>query len=365
MTRARHYGRLLLLSGLSAGITLLALEICVRTYFVQEVDPGVLRRRLLGTSVRVLLQPSPDPVLFSELKPGLRQRFRGRWVITGPDGYRVANAVSGTAPISPAAKLRIAVLGDSSSFGWGVDYNETYPEVYRLQLEKLAGISIELRNYSVPTYNSRQELRLFQTRVKSFQPDLILVHHDHNDSESVTKEMGTNYMPAEYGDNPVGSALIKWGIRRFRWLRMNWARYSERYGNRTLDGYFVSGPLYEAHLDALRTLVSEANALRIPVVIVLFNAFARRDPHYETSEYYVTLHRNFATRLEGMGYHVLDLYPRYQEVMRERGWRNLVNWWLAPDDGHPSVAAHQFIADSLVDYTRSDPRLASVFRAAS
>jgi hypothetical protein len=365
MTETRDRHELLLLSGLSVGITFLILELFVRLFFLHEVDPSILRRRVAATSVRNLLRPSADPVLFTELKPGLEQLFHGCMVVTGPDGYRIASAAPETAASLPAARLRIAVLGDSSSFGWGVNYDETYAELYRVQMEKLSGIPIELRNYSVPSYNAQQELRMFQTRVKSFHPDLIVVHHDHNDSEPTTKALGTNYMPPEYGDNVLRSALIKWGMRRMRRFQMTRDYNSGKDGNRTVDGQFVAGPLYEAHLEARRKLVSEAAALHIPVVIVLFNAFARRDPQYETSEYYVALHRDLAARLEGMGYHVLDLYPRYQEVMRERGWPHLVNWWVTPEDAHPSPAAHQFIADRLVDYTRADRELSAVFNAAA
>lgn len=85
-------------------------------------------------------------------------------------------------------------------------------------MERLTAARIEVRHYSVPGYNAQQELRMFQTRIKPYRPDCIILHRDHNDAEPTAKLMGAASMPVEYGDNPLRSALLKWSVRRLRQL---------------------------------------------------------------------------------------------------------------------------------------------------
>jgi len=352
----------LLISAIALALTLSGLEIGVRWFFPDEVDPDVLQEQLQGSSVRALVEPSTDPALFFELKPSLRVWAQGTWMITSPDRFRISppkpRAASAT---SEAPRYRIAIVGDSTSFGWGVSYDDTYPERYRRRLAEIASAPIELRNYSVPAYNALQELRTFETKIRAYRPDLLIVHHDHNDADPTSKMMGDAYMPVEYGDNLLHSALIKWSVRRLRQLRNEGARSVEETGHRRVGGYLAGGPLYQAQLDARRALAGEATTLGIPVIAVIFNAFVSRDPSYERSKVYTELHANLATKLAAMGYHVLDLYPRYQTLLTQRGWPNLMPLWLSPTDGHPNVQGHQFIADELVSFTLKDPRLAAVF----
>jgi lysophospholipase L1-like esterase len=353
----------LLLSLVSVALCLLALEACVRLFFRDEIDPATLRRDLEGSSIRLIVEPSRDPALLFELRQDLFVRFHNTLVITGPGRYRIGAALlAGPAEATPAAGRRIAVLGDSTSFGWGVGYNESYPERYRRRMAEVTGVAVELRNYSVPAYNALQELRAFQTKVKAYRPDLLILHHDHNDADPTTKMMGADYMPVEYGDNPLHSALIKWSLRRLRRLRAETDRAAAEKGHRRVGGYIAAGPLYEAHLAARRELVEEATAMGIPVIVVIFNAWVSHDEHYETSETYTALHRDLGVRLSRMGYHVLDLYPAYQAALRDRGWTNLAAWQLSGTDGHPNADGHQFIAAQLVEYTLQHPDLFAVFK---
>lgn len=115
----------------------------------------------------------------------------------------------------------MAALGDSTAFGWGVEYEASFPEIFRQRMEALSGKSIELRNYAVPAYNSEQESRLFTQRVlRSYSPNLLILSYDHNDPEpAVGTFLGA--APPEYGDNPLHSTLGKYVLRkaRERWTR--------------------------------------------------------------------------------------------------------------------------------------------------
>ena len=69
------------------------------------------------------------------------------------------------------------------------------------------------------------------------------------------------------------------------------------------------------------------------------------------------LHRRLQDRLEGVGMHVLDLYPFYQEQLRDRGWRDLAAVWRASGDAHPNPAGHRLLADAVTSYILGKPEL--------
>jgi len=351
----------LLLAAVSLLACATALELVVRLVFPREVDTALLHQLQDDSSLRSIVEPSADSALLFELRPNLRLLFVGAWVITSADRRRISGAPVKT-DADPADAVRVAVLGDSTPFGWGVGYEASYPERFRQRMEELSGRPVVLRNYSVPGYNAVQELRLFETQVAGWKPHLVIVHHDHNDAVPTAKMMGVDYMPPEYGDNALHSALLKWTARRLRRMRNESARAAAT-EQRMVAGYIASGPLYEAQLAARRGLVEEAHTMGASVVIVIFNAVVKRDPHWQQSEVYTVLHRDLGARLAPMGYRVLDLFPLDQAALEQHGWEDMHPWWRSahPIDAHPNLDEHRFIADRLVDFVQGDPALVAVF----
>jgi hypothetical protein len=77
----------------------------------------------------------------------------------------------------PAGVKRVVVLGDSTSWGWGVDDDEMWTRL----VEKELGPSVELVNLSVPGYGTDQELWAFEREGRKYRPDLVLLGFVHND----------------------------------------------------------------------------------------------------------------------------------------------------------------------------------------
>jgi lysophospholipase L1-like esterase len=335
-------------------------EMAVRVFFKDQVDTQRLRARLGANSIAVIVTNSDDPVLEFELIPGRTCEFKGARVTISAEGCR-RSSLSGT---NPPPAVRVAVLGDSTAFGWGVEYEASFPEVFRQRLEALSGKVIELRNYAVPAYNSEQESRLWTQRVlPSYSPDLLILSYDHNDPEPALSPL-LGALPAEYGDNPFHCMLGKYVLRkaRERWIRLRAFGVKRHKFVKNMVGYFiVSGPLYDRHLEALRQIANEARKRGIPVVAVVHNPFAVFNPQFESSPDYVLLNQRISTNLSAMGFQVLDLFPRYQEKMQKDGLANLTGSWLSPQDCHPNPAGHEFIAECLVQCVTNTPALLHVF----
>jgi lysophospholipase L1-like esterase len=335
-------------------------EFAVRSFRKQEVDTERLRADLKANSIAAIVENSDDAVLGIELIPGKVCEFKNATVTISPEGYRCSSH-TGT---NPPPAVRVAVLGDSTAFGWGLEYEASYPEVFRSRMETLSGKAIELRNYAVPAYNSKQESRLFTHRVlRSYSPDLVILGYDHNDPEPALNPL-LGALPPEYGDNPFHSMLWKYVLRkgRQRWTRLQSFGLNRHTFVKNMVGRFiVGGPLYDRHLQALKQIGDEARKRAIPVVAVVHNPFVVFDPQYARNPDYALLSQRICTNLSGLGFHVLDLTPRYQEKMKAEGVPNLTGSWLSPQDCHPNAVGHEFIAECLVQSFTNTPGLKHVF----
>ena len=339
---------------------LLGAEWAVRVFLKHEVDTGRLRVNLKANSIAAIVKNSDDAILRFELIPGKVCEFKNSAVTISPEGYRC----SSYSRTNSSSAVRVAVLGDSTAFGWGVEYEASFPEVFRKRMEALSGKAIELRNYAVPAYNSEQESRLFTHRVlRSYSPDLVILSYDHNDPEPALSPL-LGVLPPEYGDNPIHSMLWKYVLRK---ARQRWTRFQSfglnrhKFVKNMVGRFIIDGPLYARQLKALQQIADAARKRAIPVVAVVHNPFIVFNPQFGSSPDYILLSQRISTCLSEMGFHVLDLTPRYQEKMKADGIVNLTGSWLSPQDCHPNPAGHDLIAECLVQCVTNTPDLMHVF----
>ncbi len=88
--------------------------------------------------------------------------------------------------IKPENVFRIVFLGDSFTFGWGVELNDSLPKQLEYLLNKRDdGVIYEVLNFGVPGMNTEQEINYFEKKVINYNPDLILLGFVENDDESL------------------------------------------------------------------------------------------------------------------------------------------------------------------------------------
>jgi hypothetical protein len=129
-----------------------------------------------------------------ELIPGSRETWT--YLVAG-GATRVATAVinehgfrgPALAVEKPAGRFRVACLGDSYTYGHGVDNDETWPSQLERCLRDRGRLDVDVLNWGVGGYCTVQEAVQLEARVLDFDPDLVLLGFFLND---VDREIGTD-----------------------------------------------------------------------------------------------------------------------------------------------------------------------------
>ncbi len=75
----------------------------------------------------------------------------------------------------PADTFRIAVLGDSFVAGLEVPMKKRFPRLLEKQLTEVTGKKIQVMNFGVRTISPAAEVQIYNTKVRRFHPDLVLL----------------------------------------------------------------------------------------------------------------------------------------------------------------------------------------------
>jgi hypothetical protein len=343
-------------AALLAGV--LVTELGLRWFWPGEVDSNTLRERAAVFQLETMKRYSADPVLYYEMLPDHTFFANRAKFVIDHEGYRVPDHPVEHAPDAAGAPIRFALVGPSTAFGWRIAFDDCYGEQLRRRLEARWKRPLELRDFGVPAYNSIQEARVFETRVLPWHPDFVVWNYDHRDAYPILLPTDPVGLPPEYGDNALHSATWKLLRRRLREHELEARRFNGTAYTVHTD-YLTSGRDYDAHLAALQRMAGLAEQAKLPVVLFIHDAIIQRLP--EDADHFDVLHRPllefFRTRTPQV--HVLDLFPRYQAVMQERGWPDLKPWWISlkPVDAHPTPECHAFIADQLDQFIATLPEI--------
>ena len=171
---------------------------------------------LLEIVVRLAIAPSPAQVLrglhratpdrpwLYELVPGEERRDA-----SSPDVVYTINEAGFRDRSYPRTKpedtFRVALIGDSVSFGYGVALDATFAKQLEGRLRSLVtGPRYEVLNLGVSGYNPYTEAELLRGVGLAYEPDLVLVQFCINDLNDPTLHFDTSTMLA-LGDVPAAA----------------------------------------------------------------------------------------------------------------------------------------------------------------
>jgi lysophospholipase L1-like esterase len=186
------------------------------------------------------LQYHPDPELYWYNRPNLRQHTDATDTArrtTNSMGFRMDREVSRD---KGADEVRVFVVGDSSTFGLGVDDERTYSAVLERELNQRLGRPVTVINSGCPGHTSYQGMILLQRYGLDLQPDLVIWAYNNDPC------LDTMLEKARVSDNPTQLAAQRVLYRSDLYLLfrrvlvdgvygVRTARYAERYPSKPTD----------------------------------------------------------------------------------------------------------------------------------
>jgi lysophospholipase L1-like esterase len=263
---------------------LLACELAARAF---DLSPPPMPVRSGRT-----LQNVDDPVLAFENLPGGVERIEYRdsassaprivEMHVNQQGFRGPLVE----PKKPAGSLRIACIGDSHTFGYGVADDRTWPAALERRLRaREPNRAIEVLNCGVDAYDTLQEVLWLEKKVLAFEPDGVLLQFYVND----TAVRGENDAPADTDwlfdlSQPRREGFVRW-LRehsRFADLALDWA-YRRRglavYAKLRMDGYRETSAGWRRVVEGFRRARDELAARNVRFAVVLYPFLLREGDH--------------------------------------------------------------------------------------
>lgn len=132
-----------------------------------------------SVNLREIVSPEKNDKLIYDLRPNLDVTFQKVPVITNSLGLR-GKEISINPPKNT---FRIALLGDSFAFGWGVTQNKIFAQRLEDNLNRISqgNPTFEVINLGVPGYSTFQEVEKLKIKGLCLKPDAVLVYFVQND----------------------------------------------------------------------------------------------------------------------------------------------------------------------------------------
>lgn len=231
----------------------------------------------------------------------------------------------------PDNTFRIIVLGDSITWGHGVEIEKTYTKLLESVLNARNGqTKYEVLNFGVSGYNTFEEVELFKKNGVEFHPDLIMIQYSPDDiynrtrTQEIYEELLSDYMKEEKASHTSDISSIA-----------NHQLYDKAYKehqkelNALIEGDFDDvWKGIETHLYELKII---ANELGANISIVIVYPPAEKD-------------RNVLEGLEKLADDYGWCIIRADGVFDKHEWSTLT---LHPKDSHLNDFAHGLIAEQI------------------
>jgi lysophospholipase L1-like esterase len=318
------FGKLVLIL-FSLLLVAILLEVFLRVVFHHSMDFSMEMWKYAVAMKRAV----PDPKLGFVHEPGTHAFLMGQDVRINSLGLRDREF----SPTKPPGVYRILVLGDSTTFGWGVSLDETASKILERELnaQHVPGYQrFEVINAGVGNYDTVQEVTYYKTRGRDFRPDMVILAFFINDPEPVPVQkriwlIDRSYLVA-FLTNRFDGVLRKLGARP------DWKTYYASLYNENLPGF-------QACKAALLDLASTTREEQVKLLVALLPELHQINTDYP----FTSAHQKIKDVLEPTGVPVLDLI----DGLKGHGPEETL--WVTPLDDHPCAKANALVAAQLRD----------------
>lgn len=264
----------------------------------------------------------------------------------------------------PPGTYRILTLGDSFTWGVGLDVEDTIPKQLEAALKGTIGSSVEVVNAAIPGMNTVDQLLLLKDRGLKYDPDMILLVYLLNDIDFKPQLAEKAY--DEGAATPVvqidaGEDVTKWskfkGVRglilrveqvsalaRFAVPRVGQLLHGMGLLNsvefswiaKVFQGFDDKNPGWLESKRALREIAQISDERGIPFVVAIYPLLVGLE-NYQGRQ----ANRTVAEYARSVGADVIDLLPVFEG-------KNGRSFWVNYADHHPNADAHRMVTAALL-----------------
>lgn len=292
----------LAISGIALLFTLGVLEVGLRLFRpVYYMEP--LKELPESDQSKYLVRRSEIPGMEFELVPNGVKPVQGFPAKINSVGMRCHEPLPAGAP----GAYRIAAVGDSVTFGYGVDQQSAWPAVLEEELNGKPWDAanpgrFEVLNFGVPGYNTVQEAAVVHYKVMPLRPRLIILAYVLNDPD-ILHETPLNrvFTPARWWQH---FHVLRMMAKAELACEIRW--YGK--GNEVFFYHATGRPGWESVVHGFGRIRADAASAQAKVLVVIFPMF-----NYEAKDWasykYSSLHRQVSNLARSQGFEVLDLFP--------------------------------------------------------
>lgn len=304
----------------------IAMELTLRVMFFRSLDFSMEMWKYAAQ----LKRPVEDPQLNFAHVPNGSSFLMGAQVNINSYGHRDSEY----SQAKPSDVYRIVILGDSTTFGWGVPAEQTVAKILERELNKVqvpGYRNFEVINAGVGNYNTVQEVTHYLTYDRVFHPDLVILQYFINDAEPVPKERRPGLLGRSY---LMAFAISRFDtIMRFTGIRPDWKEY---YAGLYGDGR----PGLQAAKDALGKMaaITQEDGTRLLVTILpelheINGVYPFESAHLKIKNWVTT-----------------NRVPAIDLIDGLRGHGPESSLWVTPTDDHPNGKANSLIVAQILPW---------------
>ncbi|WP_287066848.1 SGNH/GDSL hydrolase family protein [Mesorhizobium sp.] len=224
--------------------------------------------------------------------------------------------------------VRIMMLGDSLTFGWGARPED----VTSYRLERLLNTrknKVEVINTGIGNANTAMEANYFIKKADVYNPDIVILNYFINDAEQTPRRTNNFFLENLY------SAVFIAGrfdviMRRF-FGKSDWKQYYR-------DLYLEHQTGWLATQNALIELVSYCKARNIRLIVVNYPELHVLSPYP-----FEDITNLVASKVKVLGIPFLDLLPSLEKKAPH-------SLWVTKTDAHPNGKAAGLYADAIMKF---------------
>ena len=300
-------------------------ELGLRIFFAHSLDFSMEMWKYASS----LKHPVANPDLSFAHVPGGSAFLMGVPVSINSHGLRDREY----SETKPPDVRRIVMLGDSTTFGWGVPEEQTVAKILERQLNGrgIVGRRFEVLNAGVGNYDTVQEYTHYLTYDRQFHPDLVVLEYFINDAEPVPAERSPGLLGRSYLLAFITSRFDS--MLRFTGMRPNWKEY---YSGLYRDGR----PGYERAKKALADLAAATRSDHARLLVAILPELHEINTSYP----FTREHQMIKETVAAQQVPVIDLI----EGLRGHGPESSL--WVTPADDHPNGKANTLIADQILPW---------------